>query len=402
MKKSRTLVRAALAMSIVCGGCDAAPDEAAGEPVTTTAGRTVTFEEFLGTVHQEADGVYVYDGDMSAYSIGELRQAWERMYPPNGALTAFPYNAYADDVWPDNKKLNITYCISNNFNNNKQAVINAMSVAGAAWAAKALVNFVYVPSQDANCTSANTNVEFDVNYATSTTTLARALPPSTPRELRTLTIYSVAFNPGTGWPLSGLLMHELGHALGFSHEFSQAGSSCTESGGGRPITPYDSGSIMMYPHCGGTNTSALSQSDMEGATQQYGSRVWTNAVSPGGCGHLPAGKGLDRGQTLWSCDSRFYLQHALDGNLRLYKVTYSPTGSSHTAIWSSGTANQAGYGTYMQTDGNLVIYTGLGRYIWHTNTYGNPGSSLAVQNDGNVVIYSPSGQPLWSTGTGGQ
>lgn len=389
-------------MSIVCGGCGAAPEEAAGEPVTTTAGRTVTFEEFLGTVHQEADGRYIYDGDMPAYSMGELRQAWERLYPPNGALTALPYNAYYDDVWPASTKLNITYCISNGFGANKQAVIDAMSAAGSAWASKALVNFVYVPSQDANCTSANTNVEFDVNFATSTTTLASSFQPLTPRAQRTLYIYSVAFNAGTGWPLSGLMMHELGHVLGFSHEFRQPGSSCTESGGGRPITPYDNGSIMMYPQCGGTNTSHLSQSDMEGATQQYGSRVWANAVSPGGCGQFSGGKGLDRGQVLYSCNYRFYLQHLTNGNLRLVKVDYTPSGAIHTEYWSSGTANQAGYGMYMQTDGNLVIYTGLGRAIWNTNTWGNPGSTLAVQNDGNLVIYSPSGQPLWNTGTGGQ
>jgi hypothetical protein len=141
---------------------------------------------------------------------------------------------------------------------------------------------------------------------------------------------------------------------------------------------------------------------MEGATQQYGSRVWTNAVSPASCGQIPAGKGLDRGQYLFSCDMRFSLQHLPDGPLRLVKVTYTPGGSLHNEIWSSGTANQAGYGTYFQSDGNLVIYTGLGRAIWHTNTYNNPGSTLLVQNDGNVVIYSPSWQPLWNTGTGGQ
>jgi hypothetical protein len=71
-------------------------------------------------------------------------------------------------------------------------------------------------------------------------------------------------------------------------------------------------------------------------------------------------------------------------------------------IWSSNTGGQAGYGAYMQSDGNLVIYTGLGRPIWHSNTYGNPGSTLKVQNDGNVVISSPSGQALWSTGTAGR
>lgn len=55
----------------------------------------------------------------------------------------------------------------------------------------------------------------------------------------------------------------------------------------------------------------------------------------------------------------------------------------------------------MQPDGNLVIYSGLGRVIWHSGTYGNPGSGLALQNDGNLVIYSPQGQVLWTSGTWG-
>lgn len=54
----------------------------------------------------------------------------------------------------------------------------------------------------------------------------------------------------------------------------------------------------------------------------------------------------------------------------------------------------------MQSDGNLVIYSGR-RAMWSSNTYGNYGAYAKFQNDGNFVIYSLSDQALWSTATYG-
>jgi hypothetical protein len=46
----------------------------------------------------------------------------------------------------------------------------------------------------------------------------------------------------------------------------------------------------------------------------------------------------------------------------------------------------------MQTDGNLVIYSGL---LWATNTAENPGAFLAILDDG-LAICSADGWHLWS------
>jgi hypothetical protein len=51
----------------------------------------------------------------------------------------------------------------------------------------------------------------------------------------------------------------------------------------------------------------------------------------------------------------------------------------------------------MQTDGNLVLYNNnQGNPIWASNTTGNVGAYLDVQSDGNLVVYSGSHVPLWN------
>jgi len=400
MKKSTTLVRAALAMTSLCVGCGPAPEAADGEHLSTTAGQAVTFEAFLGTVHRDSLGRYIYEGDMVAHDVEELRRAWEQLYPLDGALTVSKYNGLRNDVWQNDAQLNLTYCVSNNFGTNKQALVNALDLAGDAWGEKVRINFIHVPAQDANCTASNTSVVFNVDFTPDTSTLATAFMPRAERPQRTFYVSNMAFQSGTGWTLPGLMMHELGHILGFRHEFLQLGgcAGVADPGEWVALTPYDASSIMNYPWCGGTNTTSLSPSDVEGAAQEYGSLVQPSPNPPTGCGQLLAGQGLiSRGQRIiTSCGLTHRLDFHPNGNLVLYKVSTGQT------LWTSGTGGLAGYGADMQSDGHLVIYTGLGRAIWHTNTYGNPGSALALQNDGNVVIYSPSGQPLWSTGTWGQ
>jgi hypothetical protein len=117
----------------------------------------------------------------------------------------------------------------------------------------------------------------------------------------------------------------------------------------------------------------------------------TPAPAPtAGCGALPSGAALGRGEAVGSCDGRFTFVHQLDGNVVLYQAG--------RALWSSGTAGRASSALVMQPDGNLVLYDAGGRALWHTHTHGHPGASLAVQSDGNVVIYA-AGRALWHTQT---
>ncbi|CAG8799354.1 36397_t:CDS:1, partial [Gigaspora margarita] len=79
-----------------------------------------------------------------------------------------------------------------------------------------------------------------------------------------------------------------------------------------------------------------------------------------------------------------------DGNLVLY--------SGSTAIWASNTCGK-GAGPYrmaLQTDGNLVVYAGNGLPMWASNTYKKQVSYLAVQNDANVVLYDRNWNAKWA------
>jgi len=86
-----------------------------------------------------------------------------------------------------------------------------------------------------------------------------------------------------------------------------------------------------------------------------------------------------QGDVLWSSDGRFRLRMQTDCNLVLY--------SGSTAKWASHTANGSSTcRVRMQTDGNLVVYRGS-TAVWDSNTNGYPGAWLTLQNDRNLVIY---------------
>ncbi len=236
----------------------------------TTAG--VSFEAFraAASAHREpGTGAYIVDGDIVLHGDAALRRYWERAQP--GALTI--YNLEGVDVkWSDGDKLNLTYCVSDGFGADKAAVIAAMKEATEnGWEKFASVRFVHVAAQDATCTAFNQNVVFDVRPVDSGGQyLARAFFPDDQRGQRNVLVDGDSFD--TIWPLSNILGHELGHALGFRHEHVRApGDPCPEGTDFRAITPYDAASIMHYPQCGGTSqTLAFTTFDQQGAAMVYG------------------------------------------------------------------------------------------------------------------------------------
>ena len=106
---------------------------------------------------------------------------------------------------------------------------------------------------------------------------------------------------------------------------------------------------------------------------------------------LAPGQSLSPNQGLWSQDGRTLFINQGDGNLVVYH--------DGRALWASRT-NSSNPGTlFMQTDGNLVLYTPWMTPVWYTATQGVI-TNLLVQNDCNVVLYQNSA-PVWHTNTWG-
>ncbi len=104
-----------------------------------------------------------------------------------------------------------------------------------------------------------------------------------------------------------------------------------------------------------------------------------------------AGDVLAPGAVMRSPDHRFTLTQQTDGNL----VLRAPEG----AIWASGTRSATRNQTFVQTDGNVVIRSLAGAAVWASGTAGaGAGVRLVVQSDGNLVLYSGS-RVFWQSHT---
>lgn len=253
-------------------GCVAGGDEL-DEGVSVES--STSWEQFLDVVYQEPEtGIYIVNGDEPVVDREALVR-WYVEHVQRGALAVMTSGG-SDVKWDATKALNITYCISKTgFGSRYSAVVTAMNTATSAWEGSANVKFVHVSAQDGNCSASNKNVLFDVRPVNvGGQYLARAFFPNQSRNSRNVLIDGSAFT-SQGISLDGILRHELGHALGFRHEHTRPESgACFEDNNWRGLTTYDSGSVMHYPQCNGTNTWALTLTtkDKAGVALLYGAK----------------------------------------------------------------------------------------------------------------------------------
>jgi serralysin len=252
MKIRLPLARLALACVVAASACA----DADRDPLTENAR---SFDDYVATLPRTSDGAYVADHDILVYDEADLYDYWGSLGRQSSALTLQVDDAGIDAKHTATKALQLTYCISPGFAD-ANLVKNAMSLAAADWmnATKIVsgdaptVSFSYV--NDSTCTETNDNAYFNVKRDESLAPDSASFLPNkmdgsvTPRVERILKLKQATINGIGSQTLRGVLLHELGHILGFRHEHvRQRGNSCEAIDPTyRALTPYDIPSAMHY------------------------------------------------------------------------------------------------------------------------------------------------------------
>lgn len=268
MKRSR-LGSLAIASSAVVAAAMAVPAMAA-----TPSGEVPTYQEFKASTFQDVDRQYIVNGDEPVSDNHQLREFYDRLVGADAQQDGLVVNTVggADDKWSTSQVGNLTYCVSTKFGSRYSDMVATMTSATGQWeAASSRIDYVHVPSQDSSCNTRNRNVVFSVEPVNSTQYIARAFFPSTSKRSRNVLVDDSVWSSGS-WTPSNIMAHELGHTLGFRHEHTRPeAGTCFEDNNWRPLTPYDSASIMHYPQCNGSSDDlSMTESDRAGARALYG------------------------------------------------------------------------------------------------------------------------------------
>jgi hypothetical protein len=273
----RTLLRAATAVAAAAALALSLAPSATAVPAQD---RVPTFGEFQASTFRDVAGQYVVNGDETIGSTKMLRDYYDEMIASyqagDGPSAELIINRIygVDDKWSATTARNLTYCVSNNFGTQKANIVNAMANGAYQWeAASSGVNFTYVPSADSNCRTTNNAVLFSVEPTYTNQYIARAFFPSSSDSQRNVLVNAASLMNSGSWTPGNIMAHELGHALGFRHEHTRPeAGTCFEDNNWRPLTPYDSSSIMHYPQCNGTSSNlSMTSTDRAGIRAVYGS-----------------------------------------------------------------------------------------------------------------------------------
>jgi exopolysaccharide biosynthesis protein len=190
-----------------------------------------------------------------------------------------------------------------------------------------------------------------------------------------------------GWNGYALIMQGDGNLVDYSPYSHPAFFSATAGHPGAFTAIQSDGNVVVVD-----GTTVLYQTGTSDATAPTAP---TQAIlpAPKACGKIESGSGLAQGTSVMSCDRRFTLSLAKNGNLT---ETETATGK---ILWNRRSDLTFAYVLAMQTDGNLVLYTPYETALWNAATAGNAGATLAIQDDGNLVVYSAAGKALWNSGT---
>jgi hypothetical protein len=233
---------------------------------------------YRDTAKAAANGAdqYVAEWDLTFPTEAALREHYEQeLLAQEEKLAVF--QQLSTGYEPTHKgldALDLVYCVSTTFTN-QSTVISDMAAATRRWQRVVNVRFRYDASQNASCDYNNANVDFAVMPTTATPAGCGAnklLWSSGPgcsvagnTSARGVLSMQYAIIPGpnpvnSGVTPQGVMLHELGHILGFRHEhpWAPSGGGCVETPtlavadvGARRLTDYDQASVMHYATCNG-------------------------------------------------------------------------------------------------------------------------------------------------------
>ncbi len=247
----------------------------AGPGVAQTA--APDYQEFKSSTFRDTDGTWIVNGDEPVTGDAALRKFYDKMVGKKKSTktrgTDLTVNTVygEDDVWSSSEIGNLTYCVSDDFGADQADIAASMADGAAMWEnASSSIDFVHDTSQDADCNTSNDSVVFSVEPVSTSQYIARAFFPSSPKSERNVLVDDSIWS--SGWAPENVLAHELGHTLGFRHEHTRPeAGTCFEDDNWRPLTPYDSASIMHYPQCNGSSQDlTFSSTDAEGVASIYG------------------------------------------------------------------------------------------------------------------------------------
>jgi hypothetical protein len=249
-------------------------------PTMASESDVPSYQEFRADSLVDTDTQYIVNGDEPVADNGRLRQFYDAMVgnqhtgrQVDDGLIVNTVNG-KDDKWSAAQVGNLTYCVSDKFGSDKANVVNAAAQGTALWeGASSAIDYVYVPSQDSSCTTRNNSVLFSIEPTKTQQYIARAFFPSSTKRDRNILVNATSLMNSGSWTPGNILGHELGHTLGFRHEHTRPeAGTCFEDNNWRPLTPYDSSSIMHYPQCNGTSDDlSMTNLDRQGAAALYGS-----------------------------------------------------------------------------------------------------------------------------------
>jgi hypothetical protein len=246
---------------------------ALGDPFD--ADRVATWKK---TLPQVGD-LYVVEGD--------IRLAESELVPWLAGKSAAPVAARStellvnrhggrDDYWGDPAQRDLTYAVDRaSFADEAKYVTVVRNVAAAAreWSEACpgcRLTIRHLPEHDAR--PSHEKVTFIVRSVDARGAfIAAAFFPHDAPARRYLDVDSSYFK--TGFDTVGVFRHELGHALGYRHEHVRGEAGCwPENGEWRPLTDYDSRSVMHY-FCNGGGSMRLDITDVDrrGHRRLYGS-----------------------------------------------------------------------------------------------------------------------------------